>query len=307
MIISWSKLDFLICLQSISTAVQHERGPRKGKQKQNTNKESINTPKSTPSAVTPSPPVSTRPTVITPVDLRLKMAPPTPSALILPTLLHGLIGAERVTDAAVIAGRIGESLQEITARLLFSVVTWCKQVAPLRALTVADQLLLVEHAWRDLFVLSLAQWHVPLEVNTVLECGGVQRQTMAPDTLAILLSHIRQLRDVVGRVKALNLDPTEYACLKAIALFKPELRGLRETSIVDELQDQAQFLLAEYERQQIAQAQRYSTRFGKVLLLLPALASVNSAALEKLFFHETVGNVSIERLVVDIYHTENYD
>jgi hypothetical protein len=67
------------------------------------------------------------------------------------------------------------------------------------------------------------------------------------------------------------------------------------------LQDQAQMILAEYA---LLHHQHQSTRFGRLLLATPALRAVPSAAVSRLFFRETVGNIPIERLVCDIFQNE---
>ncbi len=77
----------------------------------------------------------------------------------------------------------------------------------------------------------------------------------------------RLLNDVLYRFKQLKLDPIEFACLKAIVLFRfgtkktrkhfsiwinpfpfylAETRTLRETKMVENLQDQAQITLAQF-------------------------------------------------------------
>ena len=80
-----------------------------------------------------------------------------------------------------------------------------------------------------------------------------------------------------------------------------EIFGLRDSQTVEILQDQAQVLLGEYTRQQHS---RQPTRFGKLLLILPALRVISGATLAMLFFKETVGNIPVERLICDIYQTE---
>ena len=42
-------------------------------------------------------------------------------------------------------------------------------------------------------------------------------------------------------------------------------------------------------------------RFGKMLLLLPALRGVSSQTIEEMFFKKTIGNISIERVILDMY------
>lgn len=53
---------------------------------------------------------------------------------------------------------------------------------------------------------------------------------------------------------------------------------------------------------------RYPTqpcRFGKLLLLLPALRSVNPTTIEEVFFKKTIGNVPITRLLSDMYKSSD--
>jgi len=43
-----------------------------------------------------------------------------------------------------------------------------------------------------------------------------------------------------------------------------------------------------------------SNRFGKLLLLLPILKNIGSSRIERLYFSQTIGNLSIERLLTDL-------
>lgn len=70
-------------------------------------------------------------------------------------------------------------------------------------------------------MLSLAQWDVNLEVHSVLECANVNHDSLPTDKMAALLSDIRYIRDLGARFRSLSVDKTEYACLKAIVLFRP--------------------------------------------------------------------------------------
>lgn len=45
-------------------------------------------------------------------------------------------------------------------------------------------------------------------------------------------------------------------------------------------------------------------RFGRLLLLLPALRRVSALAIEELFFKKTIGTVPIERLLSDMFKNE---
>ena len=74
-----------------------------------------------------------------------------------------------------------------------------------------------------------------------------------------------------------------------------------EAEAVSALQDQAQILLREYA------AQRHPhlpTRFGRLLLTLARVRCVTPHAVTAIFFRETVGNIPIDRLILDIFKNE---
>lgn len=106
------------------------------------------------------------------------------------------------------------------------------------------------------------------------------------------------------------MDATEYACVKAILLFKTafqdqtsESRCLRDVRAVAALQDQAQLTLSRY-IQTAYPTQPF--RFGKLLLSLPCLRSVSALAIEELFFRRTIGAIPIERLLCDMYKSGDF-
>jgi len=79
------------------------------------------------------------------------------------------------------------------------------------------------------------------------------------------------------------------------SLFFLETRGLKEPQIIESLQDQAQMMLAQH-----VSTTSSSNRFGKLLLLLPILKNIGSSRIERLYFSQTIGNLSIERLLTDL-------
>lgn len=76
---------------------------------------------------------------------------------------------------------------------------------------------------------------------------------------------------------------------------KLELRGLKEPQLIENLQDQAQMMLAQH-----VATSSSSNRFGKLLLLLPILKNIGSSRIERLYFSQTIGNLSIEKLLTDL-------
>ncbi|NWI00313.1 NR2E3 protein, partial [Tichodroma muraria] len=236
-----------------------------------------------------------------------------------------------------------ENIYETSARLLFMAVKWAKNLPVFSNLPFRDQVILLEEAWSELFLLCAIQWSMPLESCPLLAVPEPAPGKLLPATL-----DVRVLQETLGRFKALAVDATEFACMKAVVLFKPgeatpsshrwpspcpsparhtpvpaETRGLKDPEQVENLQDQSQVMLGQHNRSHYpGQPVRYrcphvpacgtrvghppmatapSPRFGKLLLLLPALRFISSERVELLFFRRTIGNTPMEKLLCDMF------
>ncbi|KAJ8893414.1 hypothetical protein PR048_006005 [Dryococelus australis] len=110
-----------------------------------------------------------------------------------------------------------EAVCESAARLLFMNVKWAKNVPAFTALNMHDQLLLLEASWRELFVLGAAQFLPPLDLGAVVaSCGAlhVDRRRLP------LLHEVKLFQDTLDEFRHVHVDHHEFACLRAIALFK---------------------------------------------------------------------------------------
>jgi hypothetical protein len=76
---------------------------------------------------------------------------------------------------------------------------------------------------------------------------------------------------------------------------------LKDSEQIEATQDQAQLMLGEYIRSNYP---NQVARFGRLLLLLPALRRISAVAIEELFFKKTIGTVPIERLLSDMFKNE---
>ncbi|XP_022241692.1 nuclear receptor subfamily 2 group E member 1-like [Limulus polyphemus] len=209
------------------------------------------------------------------------------------------------TSTVTSAGQI-ESVQEVTARLLFMVIRWVKCLPTFQTLSKSDQVILLEESWKDLFLLNMAQWSVTSDILSTLPGPKLTALRTGSDPKPGELqsqhaSDVHYIQDVMRRYRQLSPDFTECSCLKAIVLFKPETVGLCDIHPVEMLQDQAQCILGDYVRHKYP---RQPTRFGRLLLLVPCLRAVSAGMVERLFFRDTVGDIPIERLLGDMYHME---
>lgn len=199
-----------------------------------------------------------------------------------------------------------ESMCEQAARLLFLNVHWARDLAAGTNLVIDDQLTLLESSWRELFLLAAAQMLPTLDPTPLLPPQGIG--------LAI---EVTRFRETLAGFNAMNLDQHEFACIRAIVLFKAGLDSepmssgrstsssnspspgsrLRDPASVARLRDSAQLALG----QRLSGASFGALRFGKLLLLLPSLRSVSTHAIEELFFRRTIGIIPIERIICDMY------
>lgn len=201
-----------------------------------------------------------------------------------------------------------ESICEQAARLLFLNVHWARDLAAGTNLVIEDQLTLLESSWRELFLLAAAQILPTLDPTVLLPPG--------PQSLGLAVE-VNRFKETLAGFHAMSLDQHEFACIRAMVLFKagldseqlPSSRSssgsaspstgnrLRDPSAVARLRDGAQLALG----QKLSAASFGALRFGKLLLLLPTLRSVSAHAIEELFFRRTIGVIPIERIICDMY------
>ncbi|XP_042879915.1 nuclear receptor subfamily 2 group E member 1-like [Penaeus japonicus] len=221
---------------------------------------------------------------------------PSPSTPPTPTSTALTPGAPPISvDPGSLVITPSDSVYENAAKLLFLGVKWARSIPSFMQLPFRDQAILLEESWSELFVVAAAQWSLPLDEGSLVRASGA-----SPEQQAALGREVVAMRDIITRLHALRVDHTEYACLKALILFRPEARGLRDGYGVEVLQDQTQLMLHEYLASKVCGAGG-RVRAGKLLLLLPALGHVSASAVQEIFFKRTVGNTPIERVLCDMF------
>lgn len=80
-------------------------------------------------------------------------------------------------------------------------------------------------------------------------------------------------------------------------------KSLQDIHTVAGLQDQAQLTLSKYIQ---ATYPTQPFRFGKLLLSIPTLKTVCGNTIAELFFRKTIGNIPIERLLIDMFKSSDF-
>lgn len=79
----------------------------------------------------------------------------------------------------------------------------------------------MEEAWSELFLLCAIQWSMPMETSPLLMTHEAAQPQMPNIKTGSEYPDNRLLQEIFRRFKHTQVDPAEFACLKAIALFKP--------------------------------------------------------------------------------------
>ena len=82
-------------------------------------------------------------------------------------------------------------------------------------------MILLEEAWSELFLLGAIQWSLPLDSCPLLAAPEASAASSSQGRLALASAESRVLQETISRFRALAVDPTEFACMKALVLFKP--------------------------------------------------------------------------------------
>lgn len=80
-------------------------------------------------------------------------------------------------------------------------------------------MILLEESWTEIFIISAIQWSLPFEKCSIFNSTNI------PNSSEHSLD-IRVLNDTFERFRNLSVTQAEFACLKALALFKPGLCAL---------------------------------------------------------------------------------
>lgn len=103
---------------------------------------------------------------------------------------------------------------------------------------------MLEESWAELFLLNAIQWCMPLDASNCALFSVSEHCNNAIGTgfNKQIAFDIRSLHDTLCRFKSVLVDPAEFACLKAMVLFRSETRGLKDPAQIENLQDQAQVI-----------------------------------------------------------------
>ncbi|XP_071444854.1 hepatocyte nuclear factor 4-gamma-like [Hetaerina americana] len=184
---------------------------------------------------------------------------------------------------------------------LLILVEWAKYIQAFTELPLDDQVALLRAHAGEHLLLGLARRS--LHLKDILLLGNnciITRHPMESGISSdVDISRVgtRIMDELVRPLAEVQVDDSEFACLKAIVFFDPNAKGLSEPARIKCLRYQIQINLEDY----ISDRQYDSRgRFGELLLALPALQSITWQMIEQIQFAKLFGVARIDSLLQEM-------
>ncbi|XP_075454073.1 nuclear receptor subfamily 0 group B member 2-like [Ascaphus truei] len=199
---------------------------------------------------------------------------------------------------------------EVTCRnaseVLLKTVAFIKNLPSFYQLPHEDQILLIRMCWAPLFVMGLAQERVDFELQelsapSLLKKILLNQPASAGDAslrsdAGVPLPDVQKIQTFLRRFWNLDICTKEYAYLKGMVLFNPDVRGMRFPQYVQNLQLEAWHTLMEFTSMVHS---RNHARFMWMLEALDILKSVDPNVITELFFRPISGDINLEELLLE--------
>ncbi|XP_076300393.1 hepatocyte nuclear factor 4 isoform X3 [Lasioglossum baleicum] len=189
---------------------------------------------------------------------------------------------------------------------LLILVEWAKYIPAFSELTLDDQVALLRAHAGEHLLLGVARRSMQLKDVLLLgnnciitkNCPVISLSAEGRNQdLDMSKVGVRVMDELVKPLNEVQIDDTEFACLKAIVFFDPNAKGLSEPQRIKQLRQQIQINLEDY----ISDRQYDSRgRFGEILLTLPALQSISWQMIEQIQFVRLFGVAHIDNLLQEM-------
>lgn len=178
---------------------------------------------------------------------------------------------------------------------LLILVEWAKYIPCFCELPLDDQVALLRAHAGEHLILGVARRSISHKDILLLGNDGVIPRNTTDVEIGRVA--VRILDELVKSLREVQIDDSEFACLKAIVFFDPDAKGLGDSSKIKSFRYQVQVNLEDYinDRQYDSRG-----RFGEMLLLLPALQSITWQMIEQIQFAKLFGTAKIDNLLQEM-------
>ncbi|KAK3576383.1 hypothetical protein CHS0354_018931 [Potamilus streckersoni] len=204
-----------------------------------------------------------------------------------PTITMADLSQKRVANA----NDVCESMKQ----QLLVLVEWAKYIPCFCELPLDDQVALLRAHAGEHLILGVARRSI--QFKDVLLLGNEAVIPRLTNDMEIGRIATRILDELVKPLRDVQIDDSEFACLKAVVFFDPDAKGISDSAKIKAFRYQVQVNLEDYinDRQYDSRG-----RFGEMLLLLPALQSITWQMIEQIQFAKLFGMAKIDNLLQEM-------
>ncbi|XP_026763428.1 hepatocyte nuclear factor 4-gamma isoform X1 [Galleria mellonella] len=194
--------------------------------------------------------------------------------------------------------KINDVCESIKQQLLI-LVEWAKYIPAFTELHLDDQVALLRAHAGEHLLLGCARRSLHLKDVLLLgnNCIITKHNIDGRMDIDISMIGVRVMDEIVKPLREIDIDDTEFACLKAIVFFDPNAKGLSQPQKIKQLRYQIQINLEDYisDRQYDGRG-----RFGELLLCLPPLQSITWQMIEQIQFAKLFGVAHVDSLLQEM-------
>ncbi|XP_044539238.1 steroid hormone receptor ERR1 isoform X4 [Gracilinanus agilis] len=189
------------------------------------------------------------------------------------------------------------TLCDLFDREIVVTISWAKSIPGFSALSLSDQMSVLQSVWMEVLVLGVAQRSLPLRdelafaEDLVLDEEGARAAGLGELGAALL--------QLVRRLQALRLEREEYVLLKALALANSDSVHIEDAEAVEQLREALHEALLEYEAGR-ASGGAERRRAGRLLLTLPLLRQTAGKVLAHFYGVKLEGKVPMHKLFLEM-------
>ncbi|KAK5909146.1 hypothetical protein CesoFtcFv8_003102 [Champsocephalus esox] len=163
---------------------------------------------------------------------------------------------------------------------------------------------LLHNCWSELLVLDhiFRQVQHGQEDSILLVTGQeVELSFVLSQTEATLSGLVQRGQELAARLRALQLDRRETACMKFLLLFNPNVKLLEDQAFVEGVQEQVNGALLEYT---LSTYPQFQEKFSQLVVRLPELRGLSTQAEDYLCFMHLSGEVPCNNLLIEMLHAK---
>uniref|UniRef100_A0A672YAW1 NR LBD domain-containing protein n=2 Tax=Sphaeramia orbicularis TaxID=375764 RepID=A0A672YAW1_9TELE len=185
------------------------------------------------------------------------------------------------------------TLCDLLNRELLVLISWAKQIPGFSALSLVDQMSLLQSGWMEALLVGVA-WRSQMSGDDLVFAGNL-RLDEGRCRATGLADMYEAVRHLTSRYRAMNLSPEEAVTLKAVALANSDANPVDCPDSVQRFQDGLHEALLEYEA-----SRREHHRAGRLLMSLPLLRQTAERSVQTLLRLHRQRHFPLHKLLLEM-------